>query len=167
MATVLRSQSSRLLSSLKRSNYLRNVLSRGYADDVKMDFTFSAANKVFYANQSVKQVDVPGFNCAFGILPNHVPTITILKPGVVTVYEEDGSAKKIFVSSGSVTVNEDSSVQILAEEAHPLDSFDKNNATEALHQAEKQLASASSEADKAEAQIAVEAGQAILAALNA
>ena len=30
----------------------------------------------------------------------------------------------VAVSSGSVTVNADSSVQILAEEAHPLDRFD-------------------------------------------
>ena len=55
----------------------------------------------------------------------------------------------------------------MAEEAHPLESFDKNNAASALQEAEKQLASAVSEADKAEAQIAVEAGQAIVAALNA
>lgn len=30
----------------------------------------------------------------------------------------------IIVSSGSVTINADSSVQILAEEAYPLDQFD-------------------------------------------
>jgi len=57
----------------------------------------------------VKQIDVPSFSGAFGILPSHVPTLAVLKPGVVTVYEQDGSSKKFFVSSGSVTVNEDSS----------------------------------------------------------
>lgn len=30
------------------------------------------------------------------------------------------------VSSGSVTVNKDSSVQVLAEEAHPIDRFDRD-----------------------------------------
>jgi hypothetical protein len=33
------------------------------------------------------------------------------RPGVVTVYENEGTTKKFFVSSGTITINEDSSVQ--------------------------------------------------------
>ena len=69
----------------------------------------------------MKQIDVPSFSGSFGILPNHVPSLAVLKPGVVTVFENDGAVKKFFVSSGSVTINEDATVQILAEEAHPLE----------------------------------------------
>lgn len=65
-----------------------------------------------------------------------------------------------------VTVNDDSSVQILAEEAHPLENFDSSSANEALKEAESKLNSAKSEQEKAEAQIAVEAGQAIVAAIH-
>ena len=66
--------------------------------------------QVFYNNADVKQIDVPSFSGNFGILPAHVPSLAVLKPGVVSVYEEAGSApKKIFVSSGTVTINEDSS----------------------------------------------------------
>lgn len=67
---------------------------------------------MFYDAASVKQVDVPSFSGSFGILPKHVPTLAVLKPGVVTVFENDGAVKKIFVSSGTVTINEDSSVQV-------------------------------------------------------
>lgn len=77
-----------------------------------MSFTFAAPNAVLYNAAAVKQVDVPSFSGAFGILPNHVPALAVLKPGVVTVYEEQGAAKKFFVSSGSVTVNDDGSVQV-------------------------------------------------------
>lgn len=66
------------------------------------------------------QVDVPGLSGDFGIMAQHVPTLSALKPGVVTVYGED-AANKYFVSSGTVTVNSDSSVQILAEEATPVE----------------------------------------------
>ncbi|KAJ0065679.1 hypothetical protein NL108_016207, partial [Boleophthalmus pectinirostris] len=79
---------------------------------------------VFFNAASVKQVDVPTLTGAFGILPAHVPTLQVLRPGVVTVFNEDGSSTKYFVSSGSVTVNADSSVQLLAEEAVPLDQLD-------------------------------------------
>lgn len=67
---------------------------------------------MFYDQSVIKQVDVPSFSGSFGILPKHVPTLAVLKPGVVTVYEEDGSVKKIFVSSGTVTINENNSVQV-------------------------------------------------------
>ena len=77
---------------------------------------------LFYLQDAaVKQIDVPSFSGSFGILPNHVPSLAVLKPGVVTVFENDGAVKKFFVSSGSVTINEDATVQILAEEAHPLE----------------------------------------------
>lgn len=67
---------------------------------------------MFYDGVSVKQVDVPSFSGSFGILPKHVPTLAVLKPGVVTVFENDGKVKKVFVSSGTVTINDDSSVQV-------------------------------------------------------
>ena len=43
---------------------------------------------------------------------------------MVTVFEKEGPAKKFFVSSGTITINDDSSVQILAEEAHPVEDID-------------------------------------------
>lgn len=92
------------------SRTLRVVQQRGYADE--MAFTFAAANKTFYQGANIRQVDVPSFSGSFGILPKHVPTLAVIKPGVVTVYEADGKVQKVFVSSGTITVNDDSSVQV-------------------------------------------------------
>lgn len=122
---------------------LRAIQSRGYAEE--MSFTLAAANKVFYDNANVRQVDVPSFSGAFGILPKHVPTLAVLKPGVVTVYENDGTQKKVFVSSGTITVNEDSSVQVLAEEAQPVELLDLSAAREVLAQSQSELNSASTD----------------------
>ena len=91
----------------------------------------------------MKQVDVNSTTGTFGILPNHVPTISVLKPGLVVVYEQDDKQNKFFgmsykrvvfcclsllmfsvASSGSVTINADSTVQILVEDAYPLDKLD-------------------------------------------
>ena len=90
----------------------------------------------------VFQVDVPSFSGAFGILPNHVPTLAVLKPGVVTVYEEDGATNKFFVSSGSVSINEDASVQILAEEVHKVDDIDAAAAKDLVAKATAKVAAA-------------------------
>lgn len=130
----------------------------------EMAFTFAAPNGVLYDRANVKQVDVPSFSGSFGILPAHVPSLAVLKPGVVTVYEQEGGSKKFFVSSGSVTINEDGSVQILAEEAHPLECIDAGEAQQALSQAQSQMNSASDEVEKAEAQIAVEVAEELVKA---
>ncbi|GAB1607181.1 ATP synthase subunit delta, mitochondrial-like [Argonauta hians] len=135
---------------------------RNYAD---MAFTFASPGDIFYNNSKVNQVDVPSLSGSFGILPDHVPTIGVLKPGVVTVFEDDG-AKKFFVSSGSITINDDSSVQILAEEAHPLDSLDVGAIREGLAKAQQDVGSAATESAKAEAQIALECYEALQKAVE-
>ncbi|XP_053491449.1 ATP synthase subunit delta, mitochondrial [Ictalurus furcatus] len=132
----------------------------------QMSFTFASPNEVFFNGASVKQVDVPTLTGAFGILPAHVPTLQVLRPGVVTVFSEDGGSAKYFVSSGSVTVNADSSVQLLAEEAVPLDRLDLSAAKANLEKAQSELVSASDEVSRAEAQISLEANEAIVKALE-
>jgi len=144
------------------SRTLRLTQQRGFADE--MAFTFAAANKTFYQAASVRQVDVPSFSGSFGILPKHVPTLAVIKPGVVTVYENDGKVQKVFVSSGTITVNDDSSVQVLAEEAHPVESLDVNAAREVLTKSQSELAQANDEKKKAEAAIAVEVAEALVKA---
>lgn len=52
--------------------------------------------QVFFRDASVKQVDVPTLTGAFGILPAHVPTLQVLRPGIVTVFNDDGSSAKYF-----------------------------------------------------------------------
>merc|ERR1712037_362780 len=133
----------------------------------EMAFTFAAPNAVHYTDADVKQIDVPSFSGSFGILPNHVPALAVLKPGVVTVFEKEGPAKKFFVSSGTITINDDSSVQILAEEAHPVDDLDAGLAKQALSEAQSMLSSASTDEAKAEAQIAVEVAEELIKAAEA
>ncbi|XP_055661149.1 ATP synthase subunit delta, mitochondrial [Falco peregrinus] len=143
---------------------------RGYAEPaggpVPMAFTFASPTQVFYNGANVKQVDVPTLTGSFGILASHVPTLQVLKPGVVTVYAEDGTATKYFVSSGSVTVHADSTVQVLAEEAVTMDMLDLVTAKSNLEKAVSEMAAASDEAAKAEAQIKVEANEALVKALE-
>ncbi|KAK4336844.1 hypothetical protein RND71_044167 [Anisodus tanguticus] len=98
--------------------------------------------------------DFSHFLRAFGILANHVPVLAVIKPGVVTVFEEDGSANKFF----------DSSVQVLAEEAVPVDWIDPVIAKDILSKAQTDFNTANTEQAKAEAQLAIELGEALIKA---
>ncbi|KAJ7993070.1 hypothetical protein DPEC_G00268620 [Dallia pectoralis] len=155
---------------LRRSLPVLRQQARCYADaptgSTQMSFTFASPTQVFFKEASVKQVDVPTLTGAFGILPAHVPTLQVLRPGVVTVFNDDGSAAKFFVSSGSVTVNADSSVQLLAEEAVPLDQLDVAAAKANLEQAQSEMASVSDEAGRAAVQICIDANEALVKALE-
>ena len=65
-----------------------------------------------------------------------------------------------------MTISFDSTVQILVEEAPPLDRFDPHAVSQQLQQAQQGLSSASAEEDKAKAQIAVECLDALNKALG-
>lgn len=119
-----------------------------------LSLTFASPAQSFYKDTKVKQVDVPSYSGNLGILADHVPILAVIKPGVVTVYEDDGNAKKIFVASGTVTMNEDSSLLLLASEAVAIEDLD-------LDVAQQNLAKANSSSTP-EAKIQAELNQAII-----
>lgn len=176
---------SAMRSTLPLRSISQSVQSRGFAD--KMSFTFASPyevtllafffvqsltlflfvnDQVFYNNADVKQVDVPSYSGNFGILANHVPSLAVLKPGVVSVFENDGNTKKYFVSSGTIAINDDSSVQVLAEEAVPVEWLDAAAARKILSDAQANAGKGGTEQEKAEAQIAVEVGEALVKAIE-
>lgn len=70
----------------------------------------------------VSQVDAPGVEGEFGVLPRHAPFMTTLKPGVVRIYE-NGQVIPVFVRGGFADVTP-AGFTILAEEAVPLSDVD-------------------------------------------
>ena len=66
-----------------------------------MLLSFTVPEKSLYDSTPVEMVILPGGDGQFGVMPNHVPTISELKPGVVSVQEETGGPLiKYFVSGG-------------------------------------------------------------------
>jgi F-type H+-transporting ATPase subunit epsilon len=70
----------------------------------------------------VSQVDAPGVEGEFGVLPKHAPFMTTLKPGVVKIYEA-GEITPVFVRGGFADVTPEG-LTILAEEAVRLGDID-------------------------------------------
>jgi F-type H+-transporting ATPase subunit epsilon len=70
----------------------------------------------------VTQVDAPGVEGEFGVLPRHAPFMTTLKPGVVRIFEE-GKVTPVFVRGGFADVTP-TGLTILAEEAVRLEDVD-------------------------------------------
>ncbi|KNC82714.1 ATP synthase F1, epsilon subunit [Sphaeroforma arctica JP610] len=145
---------------------------RMYASDAPaaagtVKLTFGSPSEGFYHDVVVDQVNVPSQEGDMGILGNHVPTLAVLRPGVVSVYEQgQATPKQFFVSSGTITINEGSGVQVIAEEAVKLDALDLSKAQQGLAEAQKEVLSAKSDVEKAEADIAYDTYRSMVAALQ-
>lgn len=110
-------------------------------------------------------VIIPATTGQMGVLPGHVSTIAELKPGVMSVHE-GSEVTKYFVSSGFAFIHANSYADIIAVEAVPLDRIDSSLVQKGLAEFTQKLSSASTDMEKAEAQIGVDVHSALNAALT-
>ncbi|OMP00807.1 ATPase, F1 complex, delta/epsilon subunit [Corchorus olitorius] len=122
-----------------------------------------------YASElSTKEVDmviVPATTGQMGVLPGHVATISELKPGVLSVHEGN-EVIKYFVSGGFAFVHANSVADIIAVEAVPLDRIDASLVQKGLAEFTQKLSSATTDLEKAEAQIGIDVHSALNSALT-
>src|SRR5262245_52849351 len=91
-------------------------------------------------SESVEMVTVPTLSGEAGILPNHAPLISALKPGILS-YTKSGSVQKMAVAGGFVEVGVNT-VSVLADTAETADEVDASKAKADKDEAEKALAAA-------------------------
>ena len=71
-----------------------------------------------------------------GILKDHIPLITFLRPGLISVKSED--EKKFYVEEGTVEFSKNN-LLILTSSVKDLDNFDKNSLDDLIKFTEKKL----------------------------
>ncbi|KAI3407500.1 ATP-synt_DE_N domain-containing protein, partial [Psidium guajava] len=113
----------------------------------------------------VDMVIVPATTGQLGVLPGHVPTIAELKPGLMSVHDGN-DVKKYFVSSGFAFIHANSYADIIAVEAVPIDQIDASLVQKGLAEFTQKVNSASTDLEKAEAQIGVDVHSALNFALT-
>ena len=82
------------------------------------------------------EVTIPSFECEMGILRDHIPLITFLRPGIISIRNQD--EKKFFADEGTVEFS-NNNLLILSSTVKDLKNFDKNSISGALKDAEKKL----------------------------
>ncbi|HQU85596.1 MAG TPA: F0F1 ATP synthase subunit epsilon [Pyrinomonadaceae bacterium] len=90
-------------------------------------------------DESVDGVTIPTAKGEIGILPNHAPLISTLKPGILT-YTVKGNTEKMAVSGGFVEVST-SKISVLADVAETADEVNVETARVEREVAEKTLGS--------------------------
>ena len=108
----------------------------------KLHFSLVSPEREMYSGD-VDQVDAPGTEGMFGVLPSHAPFMTTLKPGPVTVFN-DGGKTNLFVRGGFADVTPQG-LTILAEYAVDLADLDAGVVAGDLRDAKEDLAAAKEE----------------------
>ena len=71
------------------------------------------------------EVTIPSYEGQMGILKDHIPLITFLRPGLIIIKENSG--EKIFFIEDGIVEFSNNSLLILTSTAKSLDSLDKNS----------------------------------------
>lgn len=136
----------------------------------KLKFNFFMPHDTVFNAENVDLVLVPAVTGDFGVMPGHVPTVAEMRPGLVTVHKTlDKDVQKYFVSGGFAFVHEDSTADVCAVEAVPLDDLDPEAVKAGLQEYTAKLASVQAKGDDYEtaaAQVGVEVYSAMNSALG-
>ena len=95
--------------------------------DAPVDATFKfelVSPEKILVSEEAKMVVVPGEEGDFGVLAQHAPLLSALRPGVVRVTSATGEERKIFVAGGFADVTP-ALLSVLAEDAVDVASIDK------------------------------------------
>ena len=86
-------------------------------------------------NSEANEVTIPSYEGQMGILKDHIPLITFLRPGIISIQNQE---KKYFVEEGTVEFS-NNRLLILTSTARDLKELDQNIIEDLLNQSEKKL----------------------------
>lgn len=90
-----------------------------------------------------------------GILPGHIPLVTVLETGVMRVQSGQEQEQKLAVSGGFLEVSPDNKLTVLAETAELAEEIDVERAQQARARAEERLSSNQEDIDIVRAEISL------------
>lgn len=95
--------------------------------------------------QETSEVVIPSFEGQMGILNNHIPLITFLRPGIIIIKAE--GEKKYYVEEGTVEFS-NNNLLILTSTVKDVDNLDKTQINDLIQKAEANLNAQSTDKER-------------------
>ncbi len=130
--------------------------------ETKIEFELVSPQRLLIS-EPVDMVVVPGEEGDFGVLVQHAPFISSVRPGVIAVHDGGQVTERIFVAGGFAEVTP-SRCTVLAEQAQPVTEIDRAAVEEQLKDAREDLADAKDEDERATATRQIAVAEAMLVA---
>ena len=93
--------------------------------------------KSFLSKENVSEVVVPAYEGEMGILKDHIPIISFLKPGIIKVIS--GSEENSFYVEDGVVEFKDNTLSILTSSIFDIKNVNKKHVSDEIQKAEKEL----------------------------
>jgi len=93
--------------------------------------------KSFLSKENVSEVVIPAFEGEIGILKDHIPIISFLKPGIIKVFT--GTEEESYYVEDGIVEFKDNSLSILTSSIFNLKDIDNNHINNSILEAEKEL----------------------------
>ncbi len=107
-----------------------------------LHFEFVSPETVLFSGE-VDQVDLPGSEGDMGILAEHAPLVTMLRPGIVTIFR--GGARELIVVTGGFAEVGPAGLTVLADRAVAREGIDLALLAGEIKDAEEDVAGAPDE----------------------
>ncbi len=127
----------------------------------KVQFELVSPERLLVSRE-VEMVVVPGSEGDFGVLPDHAPMISTVRPGIIEIYEGGAVTERIFVAGGFAEVTGERCT-VLADEATPVKDIDRKAAEAQLATLQSELAGLVKDEERARQEARIEAVEAKLA----
>jgi F-type H+-transporting ATPase subunit epsilon len=111
----------------------------------QLHFEFVSPERVLFSGD-VDQVDLPGAEGDMGILAGHAPLVTVLRPGIVTIF--NGNEKVPVVVVGGFAEVSPAGLTVLADRAAPREDFDTAMLATEIKNTEEDVGDATDEAQR-------------------
>lgn len=128
----------------------------------KLNFALVSPERELFHGE-VDHVVVPGSDGEFGVLPNHAPVMSVIKPGALRIID-GGAERRIFVNGGFADVTPEG-LTVLAEEAVDLADIDTAQLEQQLKNAQEDLRDANTDAKREAAERSLARLESLKAAL--
>jgi F-type H+-transporting ATPase subunit epsilon len=128
----------------------------------KVEFELVSPEKLLLSER-VDMVVVPGEEGNFGVLAQHAPLISAVRPGVIDVHNGGKVTEQIFVAGGFAEVTP-ARCTVLAEQAVPIAEIDRSAAEQRLKDAQEDVADAKDDAARLAAEKQVTVAEAMIQA---
>ena len=126
----------------------------------KVNFELVSPERVLVSD-TFDMVVIPGGDGDFGVLPDHSPLISTIRPGVIDIHDGGNVAHQVFVAGGFAEVLPNRCT-VLAEQALMVESIDPEDVRPQIEAAELDLRDAETDADHSKAEEELAALRAML-----
>jgi len=92
--------------------------------------------KVLFSEKDISMVTIPGIEGQMGILDDHLPVVTFLRPGVINIEQNEN---RYFFTTGGVVDFKNNSLSILCQEVFDIKDLSDNQINKLKEKANKKI----------------------------